>query len=101
MGSLENKDGVIVDFGGPANGMLDPLFLHYRTPTEGGNSGSPVFSTENDKWAVIGLHHAGFDKVKGRPKLEGKPGTNFANEGVWIDSIRNGIEVDRKGKTKK
>ena len=42
--------------------------LHYRTPTESGNSGSPVF--EEDAWEVVGLHHAGgtFDRLDGRTR---------------------------------
>ncbi|MFE7543288.1 trypsin-like serine peptidase [Streptomyces platensis] len=31
-------------------------FLHYKTDTEPGNSGSPVF---NDQWEVVALHHSG------------------------------------------
>src|SRR6185436_19776872 len=31
--------------------------LHYRTPTEPGNSGSPVF--EHEDWRVVALHHRG------------------------------------------
>lgn len=55
--------------------------LHYRTATEGGSSGSPVF---NQDWKLIGLHHAGGDAV---PRLNGQPGTYQANEGIWIKSI--------------
>ena len=50
--------------------------LHYSTATEGGSSGSPVFSHD---WKLMGLHHAGGDAV---PQLNGKPGTYAANEGI-------------------
>ena len=63
--------------------------MHYRAPTEPGNSGSPVFETGN--WSVIGLHHMGFDQFDGRAKLNGKPGTNHANEGISIKSIRRAV----------
>jgi hypothetical protein len=56
--------------------------LHYRTATEGGSSGSPVF---NQNWQLIGLHHAGGDAM---PRLKGQPGTYQANEGIWIQAIR-------------
>lgn len=59
--------------------------IHYRTPTEGGSSGSPVF---NQQWDLIGLHHAGSDEM---PCLNGKAGTYQANEGIWIQAIRNKI----------
>jgi Trypsin-like peptidase domain/Tetratricopeptide Repeats-Sensor len=55
--------------------------LHYRAPTEGGSSGSPVF---NMKWQLIGLHHGGGDAL---PRLDGKPGTYQANEGIRLDTI--------------
>lgn len=59
--------------------------IHYRTPTEGGSSGSPVF---NQQWDLIGLHHAGGNAV---PCLNGKPGTYEANEGIWIQAIKNAL----------
>ena len=57
----------------------DPL-IHYRTPTVGGSSGSPVF---NQQWQLIGIHHAGNPDM---PKLHGE-GTYPANEGIWIQAI--------------
>lgn len=40
------------------NLVVDELeqFLHYRTDTAPGSSGSPVF---NDQWEVVALHHSG------------------------------------------
>jgi V8-like Glu-specific endopeptidase len=60
--------------------------VHYRTATEGGSSGSPVF---NQDWKLIGLHHAGGDAV---PRLNGTEGTYEANEGIWIHSICQAID---------
>jgi len=60
----------------------DETHLHYRTPTEGGSSGSPVF---NDQWQVIGLHHAGSLTMS---KLKGEAGAYAANEALRIDYIR-------------
>lgn len=58
----------------------DDVRLHYRTPTLGGSSGSPVFSRP---WEVIAIHHAGDEEM---PRLHGD-GTYPANEGIWIDRI--------------
>lgn len=58
-----------------------PCRIHYRTPTERGSSGSPVF---NSNWATIALHHKG---SKSLAKLNGKDGLYGANEGIWIQSI--------------
>jgi endonuclease G len=40
------------------NQLLDLLdnYLHYKTDTAPGSSGSPVF---NDQWEIVGLHHSG------------------------------------------
>src|SRR5262249_17323926 len=62
-----------------------PRVLHYRSPTEGGSSGSPV---SDDEWRLIGLHHAGGTRI---PALNGAGGTYAANEGITIDAIRGGL----------
>jgi hypothetical protein len=69
------------------NELLDheSPFIHYRAPTEGGSSGSPVF---NAKWHLIGLHHAGREDMR---RLNKKPGTYPANEGLWLRSIMAAI----------
>ncbi len=58
--------------------------LHYRAPTEPGSSGSPVF---NAQWKLIGLHHGGGHHIR---RLDGE-GTYAANEGIWIQSIREAM----------
>ncbi len=55
--------------------------LHYRTPTEPGSSGSPIFDRD---WELVALHHSGKSDM---PRLDGKPGTYEANEGIWIHDI--------------
>lgn len=60
------------------NALLNQLpdFLHYRTDTEPGNSGSPVF---NDQWEVVALHHAGVPGPDGQSWI--------ANEGVRVSVL--------------
>ncbi len=65
----------------------DEVRLHYRTPTEGGSSGSPVF---NRAWEVIALHHAGAANM---PRLHGAGGTYPANEGIWLDCVAGAISL--------
>jgi tetratricopeptide (TPR) repeat protein len=80
------QDNALIDHEGPPAGKppsADVRRVHYRAPTEGGSSGSPVFNAHN--WEVIALHHMG--GKDGMPMLNGKPGTYAANEGVWIQSI--------------
>src|SRR5204862_249025 len=63
-------------------GHYDERVLHYRSPTEPGSSGSPVF---DNKWRLIGLHHSGATRM---PQLNNAGGTYAANEGITIDAIR-------------
>lgn len=58
----------------------DERLLHYRTPTDPGSSGSPVF---NEAWEVIGLHHAGSSTT---PRLHGT-GTYEANEAIALGAV--------------
>ena len=58
--------------------------VHYRTPTEPGSSGSPVF--ESNAWEVVALHHKGKDKMK---RIDGQDGFYEANEGVSILRIQS------------
>jgi hypothetical protein len=75
--SYSVQDNLLLDYADPR--------LHYRTPTEGGSSGSPVY---NARWQLIGLHHAG---ARDMPRLHGKRGRYEANEGIWIQSIRRAL----------
>jgi Trypsin-like peptidase domain/Tetratricopeptide Repeats-Sensor len=68
------QDNILLDY--------DSRVLHYRSPTEGGSSGSPVF---DNQWNLIGLHHAGrFDLLR----LSGTGGTYAANEGIALPAIQ-------------
>jgi V8-like Glu-specific endopeptidase len=62
--------------------------LHYRTPTEPGSSGSPVF--EPKRWRVIALHHGGSSTVT---RIDGINGTYEANEGIAIGAIKKRIQA--------
>ena len=69
------QDNILLDY--------DNRVLHYRSPTEGGSSGSPVFDNE---WKLIGVHHSGgFDLLQ----LNEVGGTYAANEGIALPAIRN------------
>jgi endonuclease G len=60
------------------NQVVDVLdrFLHYRTDTEPGSSGSPVF---NDQWELVALHHASVPDP-------GQAG-GVVNEGIRVSSL--------------
>jgi DNA/RNA endonuclease G (NUC1) len=53
-------------------------YVHYRTPTDPGSSGSPVF---NQSWQLVALHHASSNGSK-------------TNEGVRIDRILEQVRAD-------
>ena len=69
----------------------DGTMLHYRTPTEPGSSGSPVF--DQDNWVLVALHHRGLEEM---PKLNGKTGTYQANEGIAISAIQQAMKTNLK-----
>ena len=55
--------------------------IHYRSPTDPGSSGSPLF---DENWDVIGIHHAGDDFM---PRLDHPDKTYPANEGIPLAAI--------------
>ncbi|CAL9380031.1 hypothetical protein SUDANB176_01042 [Streptomyces sp. enrichment culture] len=71
-------------------------FLHYKTDTEPGSSGSPVY---NDQWEVVALHHSGVPRTDDRGRILRRDGQAWrpgdgddaidwvANEGVRISSL--------------
>jgi V8-like Glu-specific endopeptidase len=75
--SLSMADNALLDHEDPR--------IHYRTPTDEGSSGSPIF---NRQWELIGLHHAGGENMA---RLNKKPGTYAANEGIWLNAIVKAI----------
>jgi V8-like Glu-specific endopeptidase len=77
--SLENN--IFLDHESP--------IIHYRTATDEGSSGSPVF---NAQWDLIGIHHAGPGE-NGMRRLNGKEGFYEANEGMWIQAVRSQLDA--------
>lgn len=88
-------DNELLDHEGPPRGSPPTpgcCRVHYRTPTEHGSSGSPVF--DSSSWEVIALHHRGGADM---PKLNGASGTYEANEGIWIQSIVQAVRASFGG----
>jgi hypothetical protein len=86
------QDNELIDHEGPPAGkppIASVCRVHYRAPTEGGSSGSPVCNA--GLWQVVALHHSG-GKI-GMRCLNGKTGTYAANEGISILSIAEAIRA--------
>ncbi|MGD8453561.1 MAG: phospholipase D-like domain-containing protein [Phycisphaerae bacterium] len=80
------------------NQLIDVLeqFLHYRSDTSPGSSGSPVY---NDRWEVVALHHSGvpdrtaagdlkaIDGQVWRPEMGEQRVKWIANEGARISRV--------------
>jgi V8-like Glu-specific endopeptidase len=66
---------------------FDERLIRYRTPTDPGSSGSPVF---NDQWELVGLHHAGSEK---KESLRNPGSTHAANEGMRIGALMQQIQA--------
>lgn len=88
---------------------VTPRFVHYRTDTNPGSSGSPVF---NQKWQAVALHHAGVPRKvdgvvvnrRGQPwdESQGDRAIDWiANEGVRLDAILRDIAKQLKGDTER
>ena len=92
--SISLHDSELIDVGYKQAARSQHTYLHYKTPTKPGNSGSPVF--DETRWEVIGLHHMGPPSSGGSRRLQGKDGFNApANEGIALRSIRRQIAEDR------
>ena len=68
----------------------DMFKVHYTAPTEGGSSGSPVFT---QAWQLMAVHHAGDEKTR---RLDDPSATYKANEGITIKGIRE--EYEKNGR---
>lgn len=64
----------------------DERLVHYRTPTDPGSSGSPVFNVD---WEVIAIHHGGSSET---PRLRGD-GWYEANEGIALSAVRRKLNA--------
>lgn len=70
----------------------DPVNVHYRAPTERGNSGSPVFDAQSRM--LIAVHHkASRTPLNGRRPKRGAP--YQANQGKWICAIIAAVRAEK------
>jgi DNA/RNA endonuclease G (NUC1)/V8-like Glu-specific endopeptidase len=70
-------------------------FLHYRSDTEPGSSGSPVFS---DQWEMVALHHSGVPRKNAQGQILARGGQVWTEEmgDTAIDWIANeGVRIGR------
>lgn len=83
-------------------------FLHYKTDTTPGSSGSPVY---DDAWHVVALHHSGVPRRDTRGRILTRDGQVWipsmgehridwiANEGIRVSAILDDLRVRRAGLT--
>jgi DNA/RNA endonuclease G (NUC1)/V8-like Glu-specific endopeptidase len=81
-------------------GMPEGRFVHYKTDTAPGSSGSPVF---NDQWEVVALHHSGVPRRNDAGEILTSDGAVWtsamgehridwiANEGVRVAAIMSAL----------
>lgn len=100
---IQHPNGEPKQVGLRENQLIDVLdnFLHYKTDTAPGSSGSPVF---NENWEVVALHHSGVwatDKTGKILSINGGLWSKnmgedqikwVANEGVRVSSILSHME---------
>jgi Trypsin-like peptidase domain len=91
--SFSFRDNQLLDHEGPLDGRpreKGVVFVHYRTPTTNGNSGSPVFVER--QWKAVALHHSGSAEMR---RLNGKDGSYQANEGISLASISDALAAEK------
>ena len=71
----------------------DETRLHYRTPSEPGSGGSPIF---NDDWELLGIHHKSWNRAL---RLTGLAATFAAKEGISIFAIMDAVKSALFSKT--
>lgn len=70
--------------------------LHYRTPTQPGSSGSPVFNSE---WELIAIHHATWKEgVELTPLVRRSHQYSAANQGIALRAIRERMKASPPNK---
>ena len=94
---IQHPDGGPKQLALRENQVIDVLedFMHYKTDTAPGSSGSPVF---NDQWEVVALHHSGVPKKDQQGRVlavDGSVWTASMGEGKinWI--ANEGVRVSR------
>lgn len=63
----------------------DDTLLHYRSPTDPGSSGSPLF---DEQWRLVGLHHAGREDL---PSIADPSEEIEANEGFAWGALQRAV----------
>jgi V8-like Glu-specific endopeptidase len=100
---IQHPSGMPKQVGLRGNQLIDVLdnFLHYKTDTAPGSSGSPVY---NERWEVVALHHSGVWSEDMEGNIVAQDGKKWnatmgedqikwiANEGVRISSILKHLE---------
>lgn len=79
------------------NQVVDVLeqFLHYKSDTDQGSSGSPVF---NDQWEIVALHHSAVPKTDAdnRPlSIDGTPWRPGMGEHLLAWKANEGVRISR------
>lgn len=100
---IQHPAGMPKQVGLRGNQLIDILdnFIHYKTDTAPGSSGSPVY---NERWEVVALHHSGVWEEDKEGNILARNGDKWnrsmgedqikwkANEGVRISVILNHLE---------
>jgi len=87
---IQHPNGDVKQIALTANDVLSiwDKYLFYKTDTEPGSSGSPVF---NQSWQVVALHHAGKLMAEGGMVINPAGEKASANRGILISRILEDI----------